>query len=115
MRLSQSNGRAHRAHGKDRARRTAAQRAAEVDVMTDEQYIDELFAREVVGMDTPGFRDFVLDLMGMIGERPRAGDVCSMYLAYKAGMEVGAAKVLPEAKRIEREAKERAEKRKKRK
>ena len=27
--------------------------------MTDEQYIDELFAREVVGMDTPGFRDFV--------------------------------------------------------
>ena len=44
--------------------------------MTDEQYIDELFAREVVGMDTPGFRDFVLDLMGMIGERLRAGDVC---------------------------------------
>ena len=55
--------------------------------MTDEQYIDELFAREVVGMDTPGFRDFVLDLMGMIGERPRAGDVCSMHLAYRAGME----------------------------
>lgn len=27
MRLSQSNGRAHRAHGKDRTRRTAAQRA----------------------------------------------------------------------------------------
>ena len=55
--------------------------------MTDEQYIDELFAREVVGMDTPGFRDFVLDLMGIIGERPRAGDVCSMHLAYRAGME----------------------------
>ena len=34
MRLSQSNGRAHRAHGKDRTRRTAAQRAAEDDVMT---------------------------------------------------------------------------------
>ena len=55
--------------------------------MTDEQYIDELFAREDVGMDTPGFRDFVLDLMGMIGEQPRAGDVCSMHLAYRAGME----------------------------
>ena len=55
--------------------------------MTDEQYIDELFAREDVGMDTPGFRDFVLNLMGMIGEQPRAGDVCSMHLAYRAGME----------------------------
>ena len=33
MRLSQSNGRAHRAHGKDRTRRTAAQRAAEDVVM----------------------------------------------------------------------------------
>ena len=55
--------------------------------MTDEQYIDELFAREDAGMDTPGFRDFVLDLMGMIGEQPRAGDVCSMHLAYRAGME----------------------------
>jgi hypothetical protein len=57
--------------------------------MTDEQYIDELFAREVVGMDTPGFRDFVLDLMGIIGERPRAGDVSSMHLAYTAGLEHG--------------------------
>ena len=39
MRLSQPNGRAHRAHGKDRTRRTAAQRAAEDDVMnwTDER------------------------------------------------------------------------------
>ena len=55
--------------------------------MSDEQYIDELFAREDVGMDTPGFRDFVLNLMGMIGEQPRAGDVCSMHLAYRAGME----------------------------
>ena len=34
MRLSQPNGRAHRAHGKDRTRRTAAQRAAEDVVMT---------------------------------------------------------------------------------
>ena len=33
--------------------------------MSDEQYIDELFAREDVGMDTCGFHDFVLDLMGI--------------------------------------------------
>ena len=50
--------------------------------MTDEQYIDDLFAREGIGWDkTPGFRAFVLDLMGIIGERPRAGDVSSMHLA----------------------------------
>ena len=56
--------------------------------MTDEAYIDDLFAREGIGWDkTPGFRAFVLDLMGIIGERPRAGDVSSMHLAYTAGLE----------------------------
>ena len=34
-------------------------------------------------------RDFVLDLMGITGTRPRAGDVSSMHLAYKAGLEHG--------------------------
>ncbi len=58
------------------------------DVMTDEAYIDDLFAREGIGWDqTPGFRAFVLDLMGIIGERPRAGDVASMHMAYRHGME----------------------------
>lgn len=58
--------------------------------MSDEQYIDELFAREGLGWEkTPGFRDFVLDLMSETGTRPRAGDVCSMHLAYKAGLEHG--------------------------
>ncbi len=56
--------------------------------MTDEAYIDDLFAREGIGWDqTPGFRAFVLDLMGIIGERPRAGDVASMHMAYRHGME----------------------------
>jgi hypothetical protein len=58
--------------------------------MTDEAYIDDLFAREGIGWDkTPGFRAFVLHLMGIIGERPRAGDVSSMHLAYTAGLEHG--------------------------
>ena len=58
--------------------------------MTDEQYIDDLFSREGIGWDkTQGFRAFVLDLMGIIGERPRAGDVSSMHLAFKAGLEHG--------------------------
>ena len=70
----------YKAESQDRTRRTAAQRAAEVDVMTDEQCIDVLFSREGIGWEkTPGFRSFVLDLMGIIGERPRAGDVCSMH------------------------------------
>ena len=57
---------------------------------TDEQYIDDLFAREGIGWaKTTGFRAFVLDLMGIIGERPRAGDVSSMHLAYAAGLEHG--------------------------
>ena len=60
--------------------------------MTDEKYIDDLFAREGIGIGwdkTPGFRAFVLELMGIIGERPRAGDVSSMHLAYTAGLEHG--------------------------
>ena len=61
--------------------------------MTDEQYIDDLFAREGIGWDkTTGFRAFVLDLMGLIGERPRAGDVSSMHLAYTAGQEQASAR-----------------------
>lgn len=55
---------------------------------TDETYLDALMAREGCDMDkTPGFRDWVLDLMATIGERPRAGDLHSMHLGYKAGME----------------------------
>jgi len=57
---------------------------------TDEQYIDWLFNEEPCGyQDTPGFRDFLLELMATIGERPRAGDVSSMHLAYTAGLEHG--------------------------
>jgi hypothetical protein len=37
----------------------------------------------------PGFREFVLDAMSVIGERPRAGDLHSMHMAYKAGLEYG--------------------------
>ena len=56
--------------------------------MTDEQYIDWLFQQEPCGYDkTPGFRAFLLDAMAAIGERPRAGDVASMHMAYRAGME----------------------------
>jgi len=55
--------------------------------MSDEQFIDDLFAREGLGWEkTPGFRDFVLDLMSETGTRPRAGDVSSMHLAYRAGI-----------------------------
>lgn len=56
--------------------------------VTDEQYIDDLFAKEPCGYEnTPGFRSFLLDAMATIGERPRAGDVASMHMAYKAGRE----------------------------
>ncbi len=55
-------------------------------MMTDEQYIDWLFQQEPCGYEkTPGFRDFLLELMATIGERPRAGDVAQMHLAYCAG------------------------------
>ena len=54
-------------------------------MMTDEQYIDWLFNEEPC--DTPGFRDFLLELMATIGERPRAGDVAQMHLAFCAGRE----------------------------
>jgi hypothetical protein len=54
---------------------------------TDEQYIDALIAEEGCDMEkTPGFRDWVLEAMAVIGERPRAGDLHSMHLAYQAGM-----------------------------
>ena len=78
-----------RAQSETRTRRPAAKRAAEDDVMmTDEQYIDALFTTEPCGYEkTPGFRDFLLELMATIGERPRAGDVAQMHLAYCAGME----------------------------
>lgn len=57
---------------------------------TDEQYLDELMTRERCDMETtPGFRDFVLDVMAVIGERPRAGDLHSMHMAYKAGLAYG--------------------------
>ena len=57
-------------------------------MMTDEQYIDALFAKEPCSyQDTPGFRDFLLELMATIGERPRAGDVAQMHLAFCAGRE----------------------------
>lgn len=56
-------------------------------MMTDEQYLDELIAKEGCDMGkTPGFRDMVLDMMGMLGERPRAGELHSMHMAYKAGL-----------------------------
>ena len=56
--------------------------------MTDEQYINDLFAKEPCGYEkTPGFRAFLLDAMATIGERPRAGDVASMHMAYRAGRE----------------------------
>ena len=61
--------------------------------MTDEQYIDWLFKQEPCGyQNTPGFRAFLLDAMATIGERPRAGDVASMHMAYTAGQEHGIAR-----------------------
>ena len=60
--------------------------------MTDEQYIDWLFKQEPCGyQNTPGFRAFLLDAMATIGERPRAGDVASMHMAYRAGMDAAPA------------------------
>lgn len=54
----------------------------------DEQYLDELPDYKTCGMDkTPGFRAFMLDDVETIGERPRGGDLCSMHIAYKAGLE----------------------------
>ena len=62
-------------------------------MMTDEQYIDSLFQQEPCGyQNTPGFRAFLLDAMATIGERPRAGDVASMHMAYTAGKEHGIAR-----------------------
>ena len=62
--------------------------------MTDEQYIDWLFQQEPCGyQNTPGFRAFLLDAMAAIGERPRAGDVASMHMAYTAGQEQAGARV----------------------
>ena len=62
--------------------------------MTDEQYIDWLFKQEPCGyQNTPGFRAFLLDAMAAIGERPRAGDVASMHMAYTAGQEQAGARV----------------------
>ena len=62
-------------------------------MMTDEQYIDWLFQQEPCGyQNTPGFRAFLLDAMAVIGERPRAGDVASMHMAYTAGKEHGIAR-----------------------
>ena len=62
-------------------------------MMTDEQYIDWLFQQEPCGyQDTPGFRAFLLDAMAAIGERPRAGEVASMHMAYTAGQEHGIAR-----------------------
>lgn len=58
--------------------------------MTDEEYLDSLIKQEGCDMDkTPGFRDFVLDAMGVVGERPRAGDLHGMHMAYKAGLAWG--------------------------
>ncbi len=63
-------------------------------MMTDEQYIDWLFQQEPCGyQNTPGFRAFLLDAMAAIGERPRAGDVASMHMAYTAGQEQAGARV----------------------
>ena len=63
-------------------------------MMTDEQYIDWLFNQEPCGyQNTPGFRAFLLDAMAAIGERPRAGDVASMHMAYTAGQEQAGARV----------------------
>ena len=62
-------------------------------MMTDEQYIDWLFQQEPCGyQNTPGFRAFLLDAMATIGERPRAGDVASMHMAYTAGQEQASAR-----------------------
>ena len=62
-------------------------------MMTDEQYIDWLFQREPCGyQNTPGFRAFLLDAMAAIGERPRAGEVASMHMAYTAGQEQASAR-----------------------
>ena len=62
--------------------------------MTDEQYIDWLFQQDPCGyQNTPGFRAFLLDAMAAIGERPRAGDVASMHMAYTAGQEQAGARV----------------------
>ena len=61
--------------------------------MTDEQYIDWIFQQDPCGyQNTPGFRAFLLDVMAVIGERPRAGDVASMHLAYTAGQEQASAR-----------------------
>ena len=54
---------------------------------TDEQYLDALIANEGCDMDkTPGFRDFVLDLMATIGERPRAARASSVLSTTRRGM-----------------------------
>jgi len=55
---------------------------------TNEQYFDRL--AKGTGRDkTPGFREWMLDLMEGLGERPSDSEMSSMHLAYMAGMEQG--------------------------
>lgn len=55
---------------------------------TNEQYFDRL-AKGTGREMTPGFREWMLDTMEELGERPSDSEISMMHLAYQAGMEQG--------------------------
>lgn len=55
---------------------------------TNEQYFDRL-AKGTGRETTPGFREWILDSMEELGERPSDSELTMMHLAYMAGMEQG--------------------------
>lgn len=58
---------------------------------TNEQYFDRL-AKGRGRETTPGFREWILDSMEELGERPSDSELTMMHLAYVAGMAQGRGK-----------------------
>jgi len=55
---------------------------------SNEQYLERIFRQEPDDVrKEPGFREFVLSAMAVIGSRPSGANISVMYLAYKGGAE----------------------------
>jgi hypothetical protein len=55
---------------------------------SNEQYLERIFRQEPDAVrKEPGFREFVLSAMAVIGSRPSGANISVMYLAYKGGAE----------------------------
>ncbi len=59
---------------------------------TNEQYFDRL-AKGTGRETTPGFREWILDSMEELGERPSDAEISMMHLAYQAGADTARAEV----------------------